>query len=33
MKKVGTGIGITILTVGLSACSPHFHLDLTDTSK
>jgi protease-4 len=27
MKKIGTGIGITILTVGLFACSPHFHLD------
>lgn len=33
MKKVRIGIGITILTFALSACSPHFHLDLTGTSQ
>ncbi|UCE39743.1 MAG: signal peptide peptidase SppA [Candidatus Aminicenantes bacterium] len=28
MKKIGTWIGMTLLIFVLSACSPHFHLDL-----
>ncbi len=28
MNKIGIGIGITVLIFVLSACSPHFHLDL-----
>ncbi len=33
MRKVGTGIGITILAFVLTACSPHFHLDLMGASQ
>jgi len=33
MKKVGIGIGITILAFALSACSPHFHLDFMGTNQ
>jgi len=28
MNKIGIGIGLTVLMFVLSACSPHFHLDL-----
>lgn len=28
MNKIGIGIGMTVLMFVLSACSPHFHLDL-----
>jgi protease-4 len=32
MKKIRTGIGLTILAFVLSACSPHFHLDIMGTA-
>jgi protease-4 len=33
MKKVGMGIGITILAFALSVCSPQFHLDFMGTKQ